>query len=143
MSSPMRWGDSDSSDEEAYVPSKKPQQEDDIHEVIADDPDDVEVVAEPAPTHRPRNDRGHNRHDQYHDSHRRGGTVTTTTTMTDPKAVPIVPSSVIGEAAVVATIRRNVLGIGGQWQNQHLGLAQEVGSLWHVALKSLRLFCNI
>ena len=73
MSSPMRWGDSDSSDEEAYVPSKKPQQEDDIHEAIADDPDDVEVVAEPAPTHRPRNDRGHNRHDQYHDSHRRGG----------------------------------------------------------------------
>ena len=70
-------------------------------------------------------------------------TVTTTTTMTDPKAVPIVPSSVIGEAVVVATIRRNVLGIGGQWQNQHLGLAQEVGSLWHVALKPLRLFCNI
>ena len=66
----MRWGDSDSSDEEAYIPSKKAQQEDGIHQTIVDD---VEDVTEPALTHRPRTDCGHIRNDHQQDSYRRGG----------------------------------------------------------------------
>lgn len=72
MSSQMRWGDSDSSDEEAYVPSKKPQQDDDIHQGVSGTDN---VVTEPASPPRPYNDRGQNRrdHDHHHDSHSQSG----------------------------------------------------------------------